>query len=232
MCGDKVEAPQPTKAEKKIQKLQLKIMKQSYQQQQALLPFVYEALGYSYNPETGAITKLPEPEKDELQQLYEERALAYMKGEGEISPTFTENVGKWRSSLEEDLSRRLGPNWQETTAGIQALNDFEATVAGLEEDIRFGRITSLDALAGGRATLMEGLKSAEIQGLQTINNPLMGIGNYGGGLLGSYQQQRQMQMMADIQNTQMANQRLTGLMGMVGQVGGIAGGVGLAKYLA
>jgi len=87
------------------------------------------------------------PQFTELQRALMERELKAIKGELPVSPALERSIGEQKQLLEEQLSAKLGPNWRQTTPGIQALSEFEKRAEDLREAARRGMmITSANLL--------------------------------------------------------------------------------------
>ena len=187
--------------------------------QEKLMPFMLESSGIEINPETGEYQRVA---KDELTQLIEDRALQAARGELELSPLAVQQFDEQEAQIRENLSRRLGPNWEQTTPGIQAMKSFRERRGLLEEEMRRGEISASTGLLGQREGLTSGL------GGQNISNMQGAYGGYGATagqysrLLQPYQYQRGLQFQANKQTAQNNAQREAGMM----QAGGM--GIGLA----
>ena len=72
----------------------------------------------------------------QLMSSYLARQDAALKGEVPISPALEKELAKKRSALTESLARKLGPNWETSTSGIQALRAFDESAELLREEAR------------------------------------------------------------------------------------------------
>jgi len=154
-----------------LNSLQMEAIQDQLETSEAIRPALLEAMGYELDEGTGQYVAI-EGEQDPLLAQLEERYTAALRGETEISPYLEKQLQDERAKLEEDLSRRLGPNWQTTTPGRQALSDFQTRADLLREEARQSTISS----AGSQYLATRGLLAGERQ--QTISNlaSLMGGG--------------------------------------------------------
>lgn len=102
-----------------------------------------------------------QPAQEEIFALQQKRQLAALKGELPVSPALEAEIGQQKTALNEDLSRRLGSNWQTTTPGQQAMSEFERRSGLLREEARRGEITSgAGILASQTAGLLSSAQAA------------------------------------------------------------------------
>ncbi len=83
------------------------------------------------------------PEQIKEKQLtseYQDLQLKAMKGEMPISPALEEEIANRRATMENTLSQKLGPNWQTTTPGIQAMKAFDEAASLTREEARRGQV--------------------------------------------------------------------------------------------
>ena len=223
MCGGSttVQASQPTAEETAIQRQQLELMQKQASMQDSLMPFMLESSGIEVDPETGEYRRTA---PDELTQLLEAKALAAAKGELPLSSLVTQQLADQERVLEENLSRRLGPNWRETTPGIQALSEFQQRKGILTDELQRGETSASTSLLGSREGLVSGLGG---QFTSNVTGAFSGLGTTAGqfgGLLQPYQNQRAMEFQAAQATAQNKASRDAALMGMIGTIGGVATG--------
>jgi hypothetical protein len=221
--GGDINVPGPTAQEVELQQMQLNEMRRQNKLNEQFQPFILESLGFKIEGD-GSVTKIEQP-KDELTQLYEERQLQAMKGELPISPAMEKELSQQQSSLMENLSQRLGPDWQQTTAGQQSMSEFQKRAELLREEARRGQITTGEGLLESRMGFLQGMQQTDLSNLSAFSAP-NSAGAYTSALA-PYQMQRQMQFSANQSDAANSTSLLSGLMGMVGTgVGAYAGAGG------
>jgi len=166
-----------------------------------------------------------------LSQLLEEKALLAARGELPLSPMVQEQFAAQEQQLEETLSRRLGPNWRETTPGIQALEAFRQRRDIVTDEMRRGETTASTSLLGSREGLMAGIGGQNLANYQGAMSPYGSMAGQYGGLLQPYQQQRGMDFQASMANAENKAKRDAGMMNLAGSVLGIGAGYGMSKML-
>lgn len=180
------------------------ILQQNLKQQQLLQPFLFEQAGvtpitgpggeitgFQRAPTDPNVSRLQELETrfleqalgegDELQPLREqiergllERSAAALEGRLPVDPALMETLEQEESTLRDRLRRQLGPGFETSTPGIEALGNFEE---------RKGRL--LDAARRGDLTLAEGLGIArQSANQQPLRNLLEMAGGVGGEAFG------------------------------------------------
>lgn len=216
--GGNINVPGPTSEEIELQRMQLDQLRQQNKLQQQFQPFILESLGFKIEPD-GSVTKLEQP-KDELATLYEQRQLQALKGELPISPAMEKELSQQEAAITEGLSQRLGSDWQQTTAGQQAMSEFQKRAELLREEARRGQITTGEGLLESRLGFLQGVQQQGLSNLSAFASP-NSAGAYSSALA-PYQAQRQMQFSAN-QSSAANNAAMTsGLMGMAGTLGGFA----------
>jgi hypothetical protein len=155
--------------------------------QQLLNPFTYEAMGITPKyDETGKIIGFEKqadtPEElqaKEIQRLMGERSLAALKGELPIDPTTTRELGQQEQTLRATMEKQLGPGWETSTAGREALERFGQTKAGILASAQRGELTLAEQLGAGRESTRFA-EQAWQQG-QLRGNPLQNPALFGSG---------------------------------------------------
>jgi hypothetical protein len=137
--------------------LQLDAIKSEIERNAALEPVLLEAMGYEKD-ESGNYVAV-EGEQDPLLAQLEERYTGAIEGKEGVSPYLEKQLADERGKLEEDLSRKLGRNWQSTTPGIKALSDFDTRADLLREEAQQATIAS----AGSQYFQARGLMAGEQQ---------------------------------------------------------------------
>ncbi len=119
-------------------------------------PLLLKSLGYSGEfdadgnlsgirqlTEEELVSQMSPLEKQQYQVAQElsSRQLKALRGELEVDPALTKDIERNRAILEEQLSRTLGPNWQQTTVGQQAFQDFQERATRITDSARRGEIS-------------------------------------------------------------------------------------------
>lgn len=126
-------------------------------------------LGYLNKPKSALEQRMEEVGL--LQADYIEKAL---KGELPVSEATMQTEEEERAQLAESLSRKMGSNWQTTTAGIQAMSEFDQRWEVIKDAERRGTIQS------GMGSLISGAGVAEGTNAQQFQQLLGLAGQYGG----------------------------------------------------
>ena len=232
MGGTKVEAPQPTAAEQQLQTMQLDLLKKQSADNEALKPYIAQQMGFNYDSKTGAYTKMTEAERvaamtpDEksnydLLQMYNQRQKDALEGKLPVSPALENDLNLQQKQIEESLSQRLGPNWRQTTGGIQALKAFNEQSGLLKEEARRGQMTTGEGLYASRMGLVNNLNQQGTQNLQGWGSQNYNLLNAYGQAYQPYQFDRNMQFQA----TQQTAANRMGLISGAMQAAGMAAGM-------
>ena len=235
-CKGDVNVPPPSEEEKALQREQLELLRLQRSETEAFKPFLYQTLGLMEDPQTGKLRAMTEEEKVglmdpmekaeyELQQQYYDRQMKALKGEIEVSPALEKDLAERKTELEEYLSRRLGNDWQQSTAGIQAMSDYDQSANLLREEARRGQISSGEGLMLSQYQRMaDDQNRLYSQNYNTPNRYSGLLSNYGNAMQ-PYQFQRSMQFNANARNAQNDAGMMMGL-------GQIAGSLGSAAIIA
>lgn len=206
------------------------------QLQEQFLPLLVEATGYMYD-DTGQLVRMPidqylekmDPvfkKQYENLQLIQEQTTKALKGEIGASPALENELDAQKRQLENTLSARLGPNWQETTAGIQAMSNFERNATSLREASRQEQLTQYASL------VPQGIQDY-ITGTQLPISAATNLQNYTTGLVPTYlsaiqpySAEREAQYKASLKKAEMEAQESAGIGKFIGTAGGaIIGGM-------
>lgn len=239
MGAPKVKVPVASAAELALQQAQATmlneqtaILRAQQEQQKILLPFLAKQAGYTATlDEKGNLTGLTEDndplkaQAKELQGLEQQRAIDALKGNLPVDPTLERELSTQEQTLRDRLRSQFGSGYETSTAGIQTLDEFGRSAAGLRSDARTGQLTLAEQLGMARQGL--GLQtqgqSLGILGQGTTGNPMALFQGYGQTAQGygnaqiPYMQNRQMGLQANISTAQMAGQAQSGW----GQLAGV-----------
>jgi hypothetical protein len=238
--GTSVSVPGPSPEERDLQRnqaellaLQRQIIEEQRAQNRILLPFLAQQEGFDVTvDEHGVITGVSmtaaeaakRAQGDEVQRLLNERSLAALKGELPVDPGLERDLQQQEQDLRNKLQTQLGPGYETSTPGIQALDEFMRSAESLRYGARTGQLTLAEQLGITREQQNDFSRQSSEDVLRTsaIGDPLTFAGAFGQTARGYGQaqipfiQQRQMQLQANIANAQSS----MGLMGAgIGLIG-------------
>lgn len=173
------------------------------------------------------------PTQNEISQLLQQRSLAALKGELPVDPTVTRNLADSEAQLRESLFRNLGPGYETSTPGIQALAEFgkrkqEILAGASRAELTMGEQLGL-ARQGAQSQsttdylnsqqLAQGLRQSRLSNIFNVSQAPAQIGLQGYGQIAQgynspiqwYQNQRQQQFNASVANAQGASAGQAGL---------------------
>lgn len=218
-----------------------------------------------------ALAEMNDPQRKEIDAMLRGRTLAALKGELPVDPGLERQLKEGRTTLEEQLRMQLGSGYATSTPGIQALSEFDKRATELRTSAQTGQLTLAEQLGQARQAGLTntaqmaipgmeladrfkssnfgnimGLRGSGWQGVQGLSGVAQGYNNP----LSMYQNQRGMQMQANMANAQSANQRFgvfgslfgTGLMAAaamsdrrlkryIHRVGKLLNGLNLYRYV-
>jgi hypothetical protein len=121
-----------------------------------LSPILYEQAGLKPTMDAqGNITgfeKLGDPLGDKYKQIegmFADRTLSALKGELPVDPGLMRDLGEQEQQLRESMFKQLGPGWETSTPGIEALGDFMERKNILIEQARRGDLSMASQLGMG-----------------------------------------------------------------------------------
>jgi hypothetical protein len=235
--GD-VSVPGPTPEETQLQQMQLEQIKQSQQESAMMKPYLYQMAGVK--EVDGKIVPMTEAEQlagmTTLQQtqynaskLQSDQYTKALKGELPLSQAVEGEIAKQKSDLESYMSRKLGPNWKQSTPGIQSLAEFDKKANALREEQQYGKITSASAMSIAQQDYLNQMMGRSAQTATSPFNLNQGIFSMAGQAQQPYQQQRAMQLQANQANSQSESSLYAGLGGLIG-TGLMAGGMAYGGF--
>lgn len=118
--------------------------------QNKLNPLLLKQAGITVDPVTGEYSIVEDPaaaQQREISTLANARTLAALKGELPVTATLQRQLTVGRQNLNEELVKRLGPGYETSTAGIQAIAAYEAEATALKEAEQKDQLTTAQALA-------------------------------------------------------------------------------------
>ena len=104
------------------------------------------------------------PLEEEVETLSLERTLKALKGELPINPSLTREIDEQEELLREDLRRQLGPGFETSTPGRNALDKFFRDKEEILEGARRADLTNSESLSLARASLRQGTTATTTSG--------------------------------------------------------------------
>lgn len=237
--GD-VSVPGPSAQELELQQMQIDTLKKQNSMYSQLEPYMLQQAGYKKDA-TGNLVKMTDEEyygglsnmeksQYDVSKLQLEQYQQALKGELPLSKAVEGELTKQRSDLESYMSRKLGPNWRQSTPGIQALAEFDKKANALREEQMFGKQTASSAMNIAQQNQYNNLLANQM-------NTTSVAPTWGSGLIGlsaqaqqPYMQRAQLGMQAQQANSQSEGALWSGLGGLLG-TGLMAGGMAYGGYL-
>lgn len=229
-----VEAPKPSNEETQLMQQQLEILKQSRAEQELIKPYVMQSMGLTQETTPEGVTsyrRLTEEERlasmtpveksaYEALGLQQERQIKALKGLLPVSPALESEIEKSGLDLKEDLSRRLGSNWQLTTSGTQASSEFDKKAGLLREEARRGEINTGTGLMLSQMGYMGANQQAQQGAYTGYGQRLFPLTEAYGQAQQPYQYYAGLMNRANIANAQSSSAGSAGLLGGLGSLAG------------
>lgn len=164
------DVPQPSAEERALQSEQTALLREQrdilsrqVREQQLLAPFLFEDTGVKpiFDEETGEITAFEEipdpldPLRQDIEKGFLERTQAALAGELPVNPALMSDLEKEEALLNEQLRKNLGPGYQTSTPGIQALSEFQEKKVNILDAARRGDLTLSEQLSLARSGSQE-----------------------------------------------------------------------------
>jgi hypothetical protein len=222
-CKGDVSVPGPTPQELELQSMQLDTLKKQNAMYSQLEPYMLQQAGYKKDA-SGNLMKMTDEEyygglsnmeksQYDVSKLQLDQYQQALKGELPLSKAVENELTKQRSDLESYMSRKLGPNWRQSTPGIQALAEFDKKANALREEQMFGKQTASSAMSIAQQNQYNNLLANQMN--TTSVAPTWGSGLIGlaGAAQQPYLQRAQMGFQANAQNDTGIFAGLGGLLG-------------------
>lgn len=208
----KVQAPQPSAQERALQAEQLKILQTQQAESDEMRPYVLKGMGLTQG-EGGELRYMTEDERTagmselergqyDLTKMSQERQAQAYAGELPISPALEKELSSQQSQMSEALSQRLGPNWMLTTPGQQAWSAFNQKADLVREESRRGAISAEGGLLLSNLGYLGNVEGQQTQMAGQFPGRTSGMFGGYGVLQQPYQEQRGMQLQADMYSAQ------------------------------
>lgn len=243
MGGSAPQVPGPSATEVALQEqqrstlaLQQSIIEKQMKEQELVAPILYKQAGVEPQyDEQGNLTGFKEtvdPLKDQqksLQKQFYDRTQLALEGKLPTDPGLTTSLDEQETQLREQLRKQLGPGYETSTPGIQALAKFNQNKQNVLEGARRGDLTMAEQLGLAQTSSnvgqqaqnfgqIMGVGQSQLSGAGQLGQVASGYGSAANSLmsdrLATYQGQ-----MTSYQNQQKSfGQMFSGL----GQLGGMA----------
>ena len=236
--GRSEEERQLTQQQIELSKEQIRLAREQEAEYKAFQPYLYEDYGLTVNPITGKLERTAEAQSlraqsAEITRLQQERSLEALKGQLEVSPTLEREIEGGANALRERLVRQLGPGWETSTPGIQAMREFEAQAEALREAERRDQLTTAESLALARQGFKAGTAGSFAPSFQAPREALgasfMRAGQTTKEAIAPFAEDRALALRANMQNAQSSAADRSGWMSG-GSSLGAAGIIGLSIY--
>jgi hypothetical protein len=235
-CKGDVSVPGPTPEETQYQQMQMEDIKTQRAQSAMLKPYLYQMAGVK--EVDGKIVPMTEEEQlsgmtaaqksqYDVSKLQNDQYSKALKGELPLSQAVEGEIAKQRSELESYMSRKLGPNWKQSTPGIQSLAEFDKKTNALREEQQYGKLSSAGAMNIQQNEYMNQMMGRSAQGVTSPLQMNQGLFGMYGQAMQPYQQQRAMQFQGNQANAQNSSEMMSGLGSLLG-TGIMAGGTALS----
>lgn len=180
-------------------------------------------------------------ERTAIEQLNLERTLKGLRGELDIDPTLTRELESQEANLRAALQQQLGTGYETSTPGIEALDEFNRSKAGLIYGAQRDQITLGEQLSGAREAgrrdflgigpgLSEGLRNSQLSSIFGYGIPGRGVDF--GGLSQGYSGPLSMMASERMNRMQAASNRAAGQNALFGSIIGAGAGLGAAAIFA
>lgn len=116
--------------------------------------------------------------KKEIDKLLQERTLKALKGELEIDPALERDLAKQEETLRDTLRAQLGPGYETSSPGIEALQAYQEGANVLRSQARRGELTLSEQLSMARQGIDVALGN---QVLSASQAPMPGVDPLGAG---------------------------------------------------
>jgi len=230
-----IDVPGPSEQEIALQQEQLELLQEQRKLSDLLTPFLFEEAGITaIRDEAGEIIGFEreedpnQPLREEIERGFLERTQAALAGELPVNPALIRAREEGLKTLEERLRKQLGPGFETSSPGIEALSEFGTRSEELFEGARRGDLTLAESLGIARQESQERtldrLFGRAAAGFEFPRSAAASIT----GPLSLFQQDRALQLQANITSQQIGGQTLASLFGAAGTAVGL--GIGLGGF--
>ena len=234
-------------AQADLLKTQTGLLKEQQDLNKLLLPVQLAQAGlrptYDSSGKVTGYEEIPDPLKDtrkEIEAGYLDRVSKALKGELPVNPALLKDLSDRELQLRETLRKNVGPGWETSTPGIEAMTKFGTERDNILEAARRGDLTLAESMALSRESANFGRNAQSLGISQSLSNPALNLaGAYGqnvGGYssaLTPYANDRALMLNASIQNASIPSS-VDRILGGAGQLAGVAiggwAGSGFKKF--
>lgn len=250
----KIEAPPIDPAETALRgaqadllKTQTGLLKEQADLNKLLLPIQLAQAGlrptYGQDGKVTGYEEIPDPLKDtrkEIEAGYLDRVSKALKGELPVNPALLKDLGDRETQLRETLRKNVGPGWETSTPGIEAMTKFQTERDNILEAARRGDLSLAESLSLSRESANFGREAQGLQMSQGIGYPALTLAGAMGqnvsgysSALTPYANDRALALNASIQNASIPSS-FDRILGGAGQLAGVAlggwAGAGFKKF--
>ena len=246
--GDFPDPPPPTAEERELMQTQIDLARQqievgeqqlgfaetAFEQQRAFGAFLLGQQGFEFN-EQGEIVEVEDSRVGEIRRLTEERQLAALRGELPVDPGLERNIVEAEEELRGQLAQQLGPGFETSSAGIEALSNLRQRAEEIRANVRRGEITTGEALRQSQAGALAQAGGAVIGAPTTAVGTLSAVQRGFAQAAGTFQlplnvlgTQRERQFQTNLANAQLRQQRQANIAAGVGTAVGLGATAALA----
>mgnify|MGYP001607399259 FL=1 len=212
-----------TSAQDDLQAQQLQLLIEQGKLEKELLPFVLENMGLRYNAQ-GVLERIPpvEAPPDELMTIYQDYLNQALEGQIPTSAGLEADIAENTAIMDENLSRRLGSKYLQSTPGLETAGKFMRATEGAREGERLGLIGQYTGLLNQRQAQLSDINYAKTGLLQGTGASDYALTDAYTRATQPYMFQNQMNYAGEMQN--LANEQINTAANY--QLGGMLGGMG------
>ncbi len=236
-----VQAPKPTPQETSLENDQLNAVNQENALTEATLPLEFQAMGYNLSNSGTASNpnySISPMTQDQLlanmnplqQQQYNNGLLSAqqenlaLQGKMPIDQNLENQLQLQQQQLSQTMAEKLGPNWQQTTSGQQALQQLNTQQNITRQAVATGQLNSLNSVNLGQMGFAANQQAQNEGALSSTSQYYAPSFNMAGAAMQPYQYYNQMGFQANMANAQNSANEWAGLGSLFGQVGGSLAG--------
>lgn len=241
--GGKVSAPGPSDEEKALQTEQTALLRQQrdmlsqqMKEQNILAPYFYKQAGVKpiYDTEGNLISveEIPDPNADirkEIETGFLKRTQAALKGELPVDPSLEHELSQQEKVMRDTMAANLGPGWETSTPGQEALTKFGEMAGRLRDASRRGDLSTAEGLGIARQQANDMVTANQFQRLFAASGRASAAAPLFGSVMGGFNSMNQqfagnraMQMQASMANAQAGASNTAAIGAGVGMVAAAA----------
>lgn len=228
--GGAPEYPEPSAEEIELLQLQLDWLKQMGADMEKMRPFLLQSMGLKEGTEGNLLKMTQDEYYDSLNEMEQgqydltiqaqERMAKAYAGELDVSPALEKQLGQSGEELDAAMSEKLGPDWETTTAGMQAKSQFDESASLIREEVRSGVISSGTGSQIANLQAMSGITGQQQGAYSGFPGQGAGIFAGAGQMAGHYAQERANKYSGQMAAYGYNQQKQAGLMAGFGSLAG------------